>query len=56
LELVVNALDLEYNAEVAAMLKADMAASQEIHWESFRRRSLLSRVLERLAYAFRRWF
>jgi cardiolipin synthase len=56
LELVVNALDREYNTEVAAMLKADMAASQEIHWESFRRRSLLSRVLERLAYAFRRWF
>jgi cardiolipin synthase len=56
LELVVNALDRDYNAAVAAMLKTDMAASQEIQWESFRRRSLLERVLERLAYAFRHWF
>jgi cardiolipin synthase len=56
LELVVNALDRDYNAEVAAMLEADMAAGQEIHWETFRRRSLLTRVLERLAYAFRHWF
>jgi phosphatidylserine/phosphatidylglycerophosphate/cardiolipin synthase-like enzyme len=37
LELVVNALDREHNAEVAAMLEADMAAGQEIHWETFRR-------------------
>lgn len=56
LEMVVNALDREHNAQVAAMLEADMAASQEIHWESFRRRSLLSRILERVAYAFRHWF
>jgi cardiolipin synthase len=56
LELVVNALDRDYNAEVAAMLEADMAAGQEIHWETFRRRSLLTRVLERLAYSFRHWF
>jgi cardiolipin synthase len=56
LELVVNALDRDYNAEVAAMLEADMAAGQEIHWETFRRRSLFTRVLERLAYAFRHWF
>ncbi|HEX7499298.1 MAG TPA: phospholipase D-like domain-containing protein [Polyangia bacterium] len=56
LELVVNALDREHNARVAAMLEADMVASQEIHWESFRRRSLLSRILERVAYAFRHWF
>ena len=56
LELVVNALDRDYNAAVAAMLKTDMAASQEIQWESFRRRSFLTRVLERLAYAFRHWF
>jgi cardiolipin synthase len=33
LELVVNALDREHNAQVAAMLEADMAASQEIHWD-----------------------
>ncbi len=56
LELVVNALDREHNAQVAAMLKADMAASQEIHWDAFRRRSLLSRILQRLAYSFRHWF
>jgi cardiolipin synthase len=56
LELVVNALDREYNAQVAAMLEADMNAGQEIHWETFRRRSLFQRVLERLAYSFRHWF
>ena len=33
-----------------------MAASQEIHWDVFRRRSLLSRILQRLAYSFRHWF
>ena len=56
LELVVNALDRDYNEEVATMLKADMAAGLEIRWEEFRRRSLLTRLLERLAYAFRHWF
>jgi Phosphatidylserine/phosphatidylglycerophosphate/cardiolipin synthases and related enzymes len=56
LELVVNALDREHNAWVAAMLEADMAASREIRWEDFRRRSLLERLLERLAYSFRHWF
>jgi hypothetical protein len=38
------------------MLTADMAAGQEIRWDDFRRRSLLTRLLERLAYAFRHWF
>ncbi len=56
LELVVNALGREHNAQVAAMLEADMASSQEIHWASFRKRSLLSRILQRLAYCFRHWF
>jgi cardiolipin synthase len=56
LELVVNALDREHNEKVAAMLVADMAAGKEIRWEDFRRRSLLTRLLERLAYAFRHWF
>ena len=56
LELVVNALDREYNAKVAAMLEADMAAAQEIRWDDFRRRSLLERLLERLAYSLRHWF
>jgi cardiolipin synthase len=56
LELVVNALDLDHNARVADMLEEDMAAGEEICWEIFRRRSLLERALERLAYAFRHWF
>ena len=56
LELVVNALDRDHNQRVAAMLEADMAAAREIRWADFRRRSLLTRLLERLAYAFRHWF
>jgi len=56
LELVVNALDHEHNKNVAAMLEADMAAGTEVRWETFRRRSFLTRLLERLAYAFRHWF
>jgi cardiolipin synthase len=56
LELVVNVLDREHNEKVAAMLLADMAAGAEIRWEAFRNRSLLERLLERLAYAFRHWF
>jgi len=56
LELVVNALDRECNAEAAAMLEADMGASHEIQWETFRRRSLVTRILERVAYSFRHWF
>ena len=56
LELVVNALDGDFNEKVAAMLESDMAAATEIRWDSFRRRSLLERLLERLAYMFRHWF
>jgi cardiolipin synthase len=56
LELVVNGLDRVFNAKVAAMLEADMAASEEVRWDVFRRRSLLVRLLERLAYGFRHWF
>jgi cardiolipin synthase len=56
LELVVNALDREHNQKVAAMLESDMVAAREIRWEDFRRRSLFTRLLERLAYAFRHWF
>lgn len=56
LELVVNALDRVFAAKVAAMLETDMTASEEIRWEVFRRRSLLVRLLERLAYGFRHWF
>jgi cardiolipin synthase len=56
LELVVNALDRDYNGKVAAMLEEDMASGKEIRWESFKKRSLFIRVLERIAYSFRRWF
>jgi cardiolipin synthase len=56
LEMVVNALDRPFNEKVLAMLLADMAAGEEIRWETFRKRSLLTRLLERLAYAFRHWF
>jgi cardiolipin synthase A/B len=56
LELVVNALDRDHNGQVAAMLESDMTAGREIHWDEFCRRSWLTRLLERLAYAFRHWF
>jgi cardiolipin synthase len=56
LELVVNALDHDFNAQVAAMLEADMAAGREVLWRDFKRRSLLIRLLERFAYTFRHWF
>ena len=55
LEMVVNAIDRDYNEKVATMLLADMAASREIRWEDFRWRSLITRILERLAYALRHW-
>jgi cardiolipin synthase len=56
LELVVNSLDRDHTAEVAALLESDMAAGQEVDWQIFRRRSLFTRLLERLAYSFRHWF
>lgn len=56
LEMMVTSLDRDHNAEVAALLEADMSASHEVDWKTFRRRSLLTRLLERLAYAFRHWF
>jgi hypothetical protein len=36
-------------------LEEDMAAGTEIRWEDFRRRPLLERILERLAYGLRHW-
>jgi cardiolipin synthase A/B len=56
LEMVVNLLDRDLNAQVAEMLESDMRRGQEIAWAEFRRRSLLVRVLERIAYGFRHWF
>jgi cardiolipin synthase len=55
LELVVNALDAPYNREVVAMLEADMVESAEVTRETFERRSLLERILERLAHSLRHW-
>jgi cardiolipin synthase len=56
LEMVVNVLDPQLNGHVAEMLEDDMRNGQELDWTTFRRRSVLSRLLERIAYAFRHWF
>lgn len=55
LELVVNTLDQACNESLAAMLEADMAEGIEIKGEDMRRRSWITRVLERLAYSLRHW-
>jgi cardiolipin synthase len=55
LEMVVNVLDARYNTEVTAMIEADVAQSHEITLETFQRRSLLERLLERLAHSLRHW-
>jgi cardiolipin synthase len=55
LELVVNIVDGPCNAAAVAMLEEDMAASTELTLAAFARRSWLVRVLERVAYALRRW-
>jgi cardiolipin synthase len=56
LELVVSALDRDYNAQVAELLEADMTSSREVHWDEFRHRSRIGRFLERVAYSLRHWF
>jgi cardiolipin synthase A/B len=55
LELVVNILDGPCNAAAVAMLEEDMAASGELTLAAFSRRSWFVRLLERCAYALRRW-
>lgn len=55
LELVVNAIDPSLAGDVATMLISDMAASQEVTAEAFARRSWIERLIERAAYALRRW-
>ena len=55
LEMVVNLVDDRIARDAAAMLESDMAAGEELTRENFARRPLLVRLLERLAYAFRRW-
>jgi cardiolipin synthase len=56
LEMVVNVVDRTLNGQVAEMLESNMGAGREIDWAIFRRRSLLVRILERIAYGFRHWF
>ena len=55
LELVVNILDGPCNAAAVSMLEEDMAASKELTLAAFERRSWVVRLLERFAYALRRW-
>jgi cardiolipin synthase len=55
LELVVNILDRPCNAAAVSMLEEDMAASKELTLAAFERRSWFVRLLERFAYALRRW-
>ncbi len=55
LELVVNILDGPCNAAAVAMLEEDMAASTELTLAAFSQRSWFVRLLERMAYALRRW-
>jgi cardiolipin synthase len=55
LELVVNILDGPCNAAAVSMLEEDMAASKELTLAAFERRSWFVRLLERFAYALRRW-
>jgi len=55
LEMVVNVVDQRASADVIAMLESDMADSEELTREGYSGRPLLVRLLERLAYAFRKW-
>lgn len=55
LELVVNVLDRRCNADAAAMFEDDLAGAGELDLGAFADRSLVTRVLERLAYSLRRW-
>jgi cardiolipin synthase len=55
LEMVVNVIDERTAKDAVAMMESDMAAGEELTRETFGRRPLLVRLLERLAYAFRKW-
>jgi cardiolipin synthase len=55
LEVVVNVLDVAYNATAVAMLADDIATSTELTLETFEQRPPLERVLERLAHGLRHW-
>jgi len=55
LEMVVNVIDESTSKVANAMLASDMETSEELTREGFGQRPLLVRLLERLAYAFRKW-
>ncbi len=55
LEMVVNVIDERVSHDAVAMLESDIEASEELTRENFGRRPLLVRLLERLAYSFRKW-
>jgi cardiolipin synthase len=55
LELVVNILDDRCARDAAAFLEEDIAASSELSLAAYSKRPLYMRIIERLAYALRRW-
>jgi cardiolipin synthase len=55
LEMVVNVLEERATKDTIAMLESDIADSEELTRETFSGRPLLMRLMERLAYAFRKW-
>jgi cardiolipin synthase len=55
LEMVVNVLDEPITKDTIDMLESDVVASEELTRENFGRRPLLMRLLERIAYSFRKW-
>lgn len=55
LEMVVNTVDPTVARQVAEMLESDMREAEELKLESFEQRSWATKVLERVAYAFRAW-
>jgi cardiolipin synthase len=55
LEMVVNVLDQPTSKDTIAMLEADIGASEELTRDTFGSRPLLMRLMERIAYAFRKW-
>jgi cardiolipin synthase len=55
LELVVNVLDPKYAGDVVRMLEDEMAEAEEVVPARFGDRPLIVQLLERLAYALRKW-
>ena len=53
----VNAVILsrEFAMEMEKMFAADLAESDQIRWEEWKKRPLLSRIRERFAHLFSHW-